>query len=365
MMYRDMRAVAADEAGRAEAMSLQTKGLNLRVEQSRVAVEKCIRQMAGSARLAQMTSVTVFRGLSARAACLAEWRRNAWLYMYSTMQELEEAVCLESSRRREKECEADELRDQVVELCARMYEREGIDEEIAMRVAGSKANIQAREAKSKAQARVLGAWCRGWHRQQSILAPCLSRWRAETREAACAEKAWESQGRARIARGLPALFLSIPVWSEALQVVGLSRHDIPLPSSGRVYPRPREAVEVIGELCECFQDLDAQVRRSTLHIMSLVNKLVPAFMEARLPKREGRQWRGGYLLPLEEACTSVWKHCELVLQCRSWAKEDLMHACEEGTPTPLTTPPRRSPQQPPPKTPETVRRARRRGSLAW
>lgn len=351
-LARDIRRVAEEEAARADAQAL-------RVEQSRHAVEKACRQIAASARLAQLGCL---REASLTAQCIANWRCSTWCEMYATMQELEEAVSLESARRAEKEQEADDLREEVVELCARMNETEARDEDIARRVAGSKAAGQARETKVRAEAHVLRAWCRGWQRD-SIREP-LMRWRDNTRHEASVERSWDHLGRRRMARGLPALFLSIPVWSEALHVVGLSRYDIPL-KSGRIYPRPREVIEVIRELSGCFEDLDAEVRRSTLRIMSLVNKVVPAFMEARLPRKEGKQLRD-HLTPLEEACTAVWKQCELVLQCQSWAHEDVMHACEEDPPAHITpsrvTPPRRSPAHEMP-TPE--RRARRRGSLAW
>jgi len=68
---------------------------------------------------------------------------------------------------------------------------------------------------------------------------------------------------------------------------------------------------------------------SHLQVMALVNQIVPSFYRAKVPKSENRQLRT-HLIHLEEACTSTWRRCEKVLQCHSWAAEDVLLA---STPT--------------------------------
>ena len=100
-LARDLRKVAQEEETRADNHAA-------RVEASRHAVEKCCRQIAASARLVQALSS---QSTSRQVTCLSVWRSKAWNYMYETNAELLEGIELESSRRLEKEKEADHLRE--------------------------------------------------------------------------------------------------------------------------------------------------------------------------------------------------------------------------------------------------------------
>jgi len=304
--------------------------------QAQVAVIKACKQIPAAATIVHALSRS--QRHPTREA-ISQWRGGAACAIREAMCELEEAVALESQARQEQEQQCEHLREELVELCARMSETEARDETIAQRVASRKSQVEAKSSKLRAGCVVLASWVQSCRKVQ-LRALVLS-WAAAVGTEEREERATDVVARHRLERGLPALHLSIAVWSEALRLLGLARHDIVL-KSGRVLPRPEQARQVLGELCECFHELDIQVRNSSLRIMALANQVVPGFMQAKPPPGESRQLRE-HLGTLEDACSATLKQCERMLQCPSWAAEEVMLAYEGAEVESLETPLRREP----------------------
>jgi len=152
------------------------------------------------------------------------------------MRELEEAIELEVEVRLEKEKETDDMREQLVEVCARISEADTRDEEIARRVLGSRAHALAEAARLKVS--MLFVYHSYKKIQNDNIMQRLSLWRRASSDEACKLRENELEAERVIKRAMPSLHASMQMWVQTLNLLGLSRRDVTL-RSGRLLHRPK------------------------------------------------------------------------------------------------------------------------------